>query len=135
MGTLGLKTTRLLVTKGSRHFISLFVIIWGRADVAMLMLNYAKWIYPPLRGWDTEFGLLLIFSKSKLTFAFAFLYWWWRIKEGDTMMPVAHFYKEVFTTFGSPFLIKVKKVSMHFSAYIINLLIFCYFTLWTLKHF
>jgi len=31
------------------------------------------------------------------------------LEEGDTMMPVAHFYKEVFTTFGSPFLIKVKK--------------------------
>jgi len=31
------------------------------------------------------------------------------IQEGDYLLPVAHFSKEVYTTFGSPFMVKIKK--------------------------
>ena len=30
--------------------------------------------------------------------------------EGELLVPVAHFSKEVFTTFGSPFILKIKQV-------------------------
>lgn len=33
------------------------------------------------------------------------------IAEDEALIPVAHFYKDVFSTFGVPFLIKVKHVS------------------------
>ena len=32
--------------------------------------------------------------------------------EGELLVPVAHFSKEVFTTFGSPFILKIKQVSV-----------------------
>ena len=33
------------------------------------------------------------------------------VGEGELLVPVAHFTKEVFTTFGSPFILKIKQVS------------------------
>jgi ubiquitin carboxyl-terminal hydrolase 7 len=32
------------------------------------------------------------------------------LAEGELLVPVAHFSKEVFTTFGSPFILKIKQV-------------------------
>ncbi len=32
--------------------------------------------------------------------------------EGELLVPVAHFTKEVFTTFGSPFILKIKQVPL-----------------------
>lgn len=32
------------------------------------------------------------------------------LKEGEILVPVAHFNKEIYTTFGSPFLIKIVQV-------------------------
>jgi ubiquitin carboxyl-terminal hydrolase 7 len=32
------------------------------------------------------------------------------VGEGELLVPVAHFNKEVYTTFGSPFILKIKQV-------------------------
>ncbi len=33
------------------------------------------------------------------------------VGEGELLVPVAHFNKEVYTTFGSPFILKIKQVT------------------------